>query len=188
MDANPSYLRMFIGIKPDETTRLRLIEWGSAYAYLPEIRWVLPQNLHLSALFLGNVPEEQLDNLNELFRHGLSGEKAFQLSFDAIVSAPSGQKARMLWARYRKSSEFRSLVQKLQFFYEQIQSKQQNRLSPIPHITLARFNEPDHINSIQLPQRTTMPDFVVHELVLWSSRLSPEGPDYTEIQKFSLSS
>lgn len=178
---------MFIGVKPNDVTSHRLSEWMQQHRHIPGIRWIRPQNLHLSALFLGNVPLEQLENLKELFGYGLRDVQSISLQFDAIVAAPLGQRPRMLWARYRKSDEFRLLVQKLQFFYEQIQPRQQNRLSPIPHITLARFNAPDSIADISLPQSLSLPTFTLFDLVLWSSDLQPDGPVYTEIQTFSLS-
>ena len=67
--AAPKTSRLFFAWQPDELTRSRLLDWqkrlGRSRQLSAGIRWLNPDQLHVSLLFLGEVPEEQAGTVIE---------------------------------------------------------------------------------------------------------------------------
>jgi len=61
-------------------------------------KWVADHNLHITAHFLGDVPEASLANVLDAARSALADVPAFHLAFGTIVAAPRQRAASMLWA------------------------------------------------------------------------------------------
>lgn len=178
--------RLFLGVPlPFEVTEA-IQDFASYHKPLKGIRWVSPQNLHITTYFLGAVEVEQIENLMELLSVGLENSRAFSLDFQEYCFAPRPRNPRMIWAKYKKHPAFRAIVHQIDKLYTQINPVQQNRKSPIPHITIARlknfyaFDEIDF--SLQFPQ-TPLP---IREIVLWESILTPKGAIYEEMGRFAI--
>jgi len=65
---------MFLGVVPSEEVRARYASFvGSARVRVPGLRWVLPQNLHLTMRFLGETSEVLRERLEARVAEGLRG-------------------------------------------------------------------------------------------------------------------
>ncbi len=170
--------RLFLGIPLDRATRQVLTQTHGIQT--PGLRWIPPENLHLTLYFFGAVPIEMTDNLYALLDLALAEGEGFTLTFDRYVLAPKPRSPRMIWARYHKHEAFRALVQQLHALYQQIDPSIQMRKSPIPHVTLARLREWDGSGwPLGIPAPPPLP---VKHVVLWQSTLTPKGAQY-EVKK-----
>ncbi len=63
----------------------------------PLIRWVAPQNVHLTLKFLGDVEPADLARLVEALKTELITQETFALSVGGLGAFPSPQRARVVW-------------------------------------------------------------------------------------------
>ena len=163
-----------------------MIELGKSYQNLNGVRWIPEKNLHITIFFFGNVAEEMVDNLISLIQIGLKNRNPFELEFDRYTLAPRPDNPRMIWARYKKEPAFKQLVESMQRLYEQISPKQQNRKSPIPHVTLARMRDFAPGKKLDFKRHLPPKYIKVEEIILWESELTPQGAVYKVVERFSL--
>lgn len=175
-------MRLFIAVPVSEQT----IEWlkgiiAQIQSELPEdvkkqIRWIPPENYHMTLYFLGgNVPEVQLPAIQQALSTCFSeGMSAFEAEVESIGCFPSPQQAKHIVARLSNTI----LLQYLQD--EVVQNlkplgfkKPKHRF--IPHITLSHLNpvwETCDIN-MDLTQEET-PLFVpIEQVCLYQSLSQP---------------
>lgn len=181
------YLRLFLGISPPDYVLEGIRIYRQLFDSSDALGWVPDKNLHITVYFFGKVAVEQLGNLQALIQLALTEAKPLRLQFQRYTLAPHPEVSRMIWARYQKSIEFRTLVQRLHELYQQISPELQIRKSPIPHITLARFKASSQAPKPQLPLRPKNKlDFETEELILWESIAGPEQTLYKAIRSFPL--
>lgn len=174
--------RLFLGIPLSH-------EWQAYLASLEistndSIKHIPSRNYHVTIYFFGEVPKEMLDNLVELIQFSVKETSAFELRFKDLYLAPRPSRARMLWARFYKSSEFKRLSNQIDQLFQQIQPNQNNRKNPEPHITLARFKPGTLINYSALAKAPSA--FKVVKLNLYQSELKQSGPVYSILNEFQL--
>lgn len=179
--------RLFLGIPIPPEISQNLYDFQESMPFQSGINWVKPKHFHITVYFFGAVPTERLDNLQALLQVGLKRFRPFSLSFDRYVLAPKPSEARMIWARYRKTAAFKAMVQFIHELYVQIEPELQVRKSPIPHLTLARIKEKEKAPKGKWWDGPSPPKTLeVKELVLWESRLRPEGPEYSVLRRYRL--
>ena len=61
------------------------------------MKWVLPENLHLTIKFLGEIKKNDLGVIENCVSQVTSGFDSFMLEFSGIGFFPSGRKPRILW-------------------------------------------------------------------------------------------
>lgn len=153
------------------------------------IRWLPPENWHITLLFMGDVQDtlipEILEEVEEVFKQS----KPLSLKFKEIVFAPVPDNASFIWAEYDKNESYnalsRSIYQKLKRFI--LEDTNNNFRDIIPHVTLARFNK----NSKSVLPKLIQPkitDLTVDTIELMESKLTLEGPIYTKLYEFKISS
>ena len=179
-------LRLFLGVALPREMRRNLEAFAMRHAGLPGIRWTAPENLHLTAFFLGNVAPEMLPNLLSLLQVALRGIAPFELRFSRFRLAPKTRDPHMIWAQFEKQENWLQLVRQIDELYAQIQAQALNRRGPIPHITLARLKPGFDTAALEFPPSLRPESLPIRQLVLWQSLLLPEGTRYRVVQRFDL--
>ena len=91
-------MRAFLGIRLPEPVRTALAavqrELASAQA---DVKWVEPNNLHVTLKFLAEMTDEQQRAVEGLLGRIASREAPFQLGFTAMGAFPSMHAPRVLW-------------------------------------------------------------------------------------------
>ena len=177
--------RLFLGIPLPAFVEQPLRSWQEEQPRLPGIKWVKPEQWHLTVYFFGGVEAEMMDNLQSLIQLALKDQDAFQLTFQGWTTAPPRKEPRMLWARYQRHPEFDVMAAKLRELYQHIQPDLPSRFKPLPHVTLARLKTPELADEVCWPEQP-LPNFQVKEVVLWESELTPEGPEYQVVRRYGL--
>lgn len=177
-------LRLFIGsaLSPHFHSRIDLLV--DANKHMEGVKWIPKPNRHLTVLFLGNVPIEIVDNISALIKLSLKNVNPFSLQSERYALAPKAKSPRMIWLKLAKHDLFRDLVQTLSRQYAIVKPDQQQRTSPIPHITLARFKGFKDFNKLELDLPIPNQRLEIKELTLWASDLHSKGARYKVIQRF----
>ncbi len=90
-------LRLFIAVPVSDAVRLaaaQLIETLRASG--ADVKWVEPENLHLTLRFFGSTPAERLPEIELLMARAAQGS-AFRISFNGLGAFPSWDKPQVLW-------------------------------------------------------------------------------------------
>jgi len=174
--------RLFIGLEiPPELKRALL----SVKTPLPGARWQSAQQMHVTLVFLGSIPDQGLADLPE--RLGRLELTPFHLNIQGLGRFGSSNYPKVLWAGLEPIEPLAQLHQRLL-----------ERLAPLgigteaaafkPHITLARFKGRVRGLDTLLEEHKDFKagEFRVDRLTLFKSHLSPEGSSYEILHRFSL--
>lgn len=158
------------------------------------VKWIEKDNLHQTMIFLGNVKDKRVGLLNQMLTD-LSQNPCLKLTFKRIGFFPDQRRPRLIWA------EIGGETTRLSCYYHQLRLALEKegfdfdtRFSP--HITLGRVRVNrgkiflskrayERINQMIRSQDTS---FIVKQVVLFQSRLTPKGPVYTPVTKVKLTS
>lgn len=184
-------LRTFVALLLDDRTRADLVQLQRAMAAgLTGIRWVEPDNLHLTLRFLGDTPSADVPRLCDALA-AAAGESA-RLSFivHGVGAFPSpGVPPRVLWAGVRAGDELAALYRRVEDAVVQLGWPAEGR--PFhPHVTLARAERTgvrgDVAAAMAREAARTWGRVPADEMTLMRSTLAPAGAIYTPVASFPL--
>jgi 2'-5' RNA ligase len=189
-------LRVFIAIPLPSPVVNYLAELLSLFQnQIPEksIKWVRPENIHLTLKFLGNISKSNLDILVENL-NAFNQFAPFQMEINKLGAFPSIFKPQVVWVGGTSTN---SLIE-LNNFVEQTTSflEIQNDKKPFsPHLTIARIRPGikqesfENLKQILVKNRQIDPIiFSINQYCVYQSNLTPKGPAYTVVQKYELPS
>lgn len=176
--------RLFVGIPlPEDFVRI-LHKFQKHYSSVYGIRWVAPENLHLTLCFIGKTPIDKIAELEQKIKELITEIKPFRLDYEHLCFAPpQKKKPYMIWATFKKKQNFIKLVLNLN---NTLIEKQSNNRKIIPHITLARFNKKNQYKKININYDIHIKKIFVEKIVLWESILHSSGSEYKIVKVFEL--
>jgi len=69
------------------------------------VKWVEPENFHLTLKFLGDVPEDRLDRVFGAVEKGCEGQEAFAMSLEGVGAFPNLRRPRVVWIGLNRGRE-----------------------------------------------------------------------------------
>jgi 2'-5' RNA ligase len=157
-----------------------------------DVRWVRPEGIHLTVVFLGNIQAGDLEALGNEVGRVCSDFSSFQIALEGIGCFPNPRNPRVIWlglvGHIERMALFRDRLQEPLLAF----GVKEERRSFKPHLTLGRFKKPlkDQPPLLKLMEKhkdLTSPAFPLHELVLFKSDLNPGGAVYTKMLSWPLS-
>lgn len=190
-------VRAFVAVEPGEATRavLRALR-ERLTAAIPHrsVRWVRPEQCHLTLRFLGNVPSTQLAALEQRLADAVAGSTAFSLGLASLGAFPSPTAPRVLWVGLQGDLEaLAALARRVEVAVADLGDHQETRQFH-PHLTLGRVAERDaRLTRVLAEQWAHVPApppsaWLVEEVKLFRSELRPEGAMYSVLARFPLRS
>lgn len=178
--------RLFIGLDlPDELRNDLRIAKDKVE---PETggRWIDPGNLHVTLKFLGNCAPEIINDLHNLIDGVTVKYTLFNLNTTEFGCFPSSKRVRILWLGMdgneqiiKLQNEIEEAIAVLGF---EIEKKKFH-----PHITVARFRNPGKVKLAEVNKMVKIDREVkVDYVILYESKLSSKGANYSIMKKFKL--
>jgi len=153
------------------------------------IRWVRPENMHLTLRFFGDVDEETLDEIEEVMLSVGRLHGPCQASVEGAGAFPSAVRARVFWLGIKddESGSLRALHANLEKGLEKIGFPAEDRPFT-PHLTLgrARHRLPPARDILEPLSDHSCGELTVDRLVLFESRLQPTGAVYLPLKTVAL--
>ena len=144
---------------------------------LPRVKWVEPQNLHLTMIFLGNIDEAQADDARAAIAQCALQTKKIETKSADLGFFPGERNPRVLFAQLENEAEFIRLYRALCAELKIIPEKRFKA-----HVTLCRFKEGRKAGLTEkLPILTGCETFIADRLTLFKSTLTSRGPVYEKI-------
>lgn len=169
--------RLFIAAPIDDSVKSNLERVGWA-ANARGVKWVQPENMHLTLAFLGEVEERRLYEVEDVMYAATEGiNEPLSLRAQGIGAFPDEEGARVMWAgldgEVPRLIELQArLVRELRAAGFEVDSKRYR-----PHITLARFRWPQPLPE-RLARLQVFGEWQISELQLIESHLRPAGARY----------
>jgi RNA 2',3'-cyclic 3'-phosphodiesterase len=183
-------IRSFIAFEQPEAIRGFLRETSSSLIKSRlDVRWVKPENIHLTIVFLGNVSVENLSAMERPIGVTCGRHRPFPISLKGLGCFPNARSPRVLWLGLEGDAErMGRLRDELQAGLVPFGIEAEKR--PFrPHLTLGRFNRsPRGDRELERVlgehEGLSSPSCTIEELVLFKSDLRRGGSIYTKLKSW----
>ena len=187
-------MRVFIAIDIDEEIKKALNDLqqqlqSGADIKKSDVKWVNPENIHLTLKFLGEIKEEKVVEVCNIVRDVASRHRNFELDIES-VGCFGGRSARVLWVGAGEEND--NLLQLQKDLDEQLALAgwPQDTREFTGHLTLCRIrNSKAGIKLAQMAEdyRDFKLGVVLADSVLvYQSQLRPTGPIYIRLGNYKL--
>ena len=184
------FMRLFVAIKVNDEIRDKCQEiMATLLISGADLKTTPKENLHITLKFLGEVREDRVNEVKDIIRETSKSSHAFRIGFSVLGYFGGVRFPRVVWLGIDKGKpQIISLSNQLNEKLSFIRSEER---SPWPHLTLARVksvkNSEKLIQVIKDNRDVKLGEVDAKEMSLYSSRLTPNGPIYSEIKTFKLS-
>lgn len=180
--SSPTKKRIFIAIPLPQEIREKITEAIERLRWLP-IRWIPQENWHVTLIPPFTADNDEIAAVRLGIQRRFGQFSSFAIDFEAVVLAPIGQEARMIWLAGPFSSQLQELKDALEWMLRDQFSGNGHKGDGrrlLPHVTLARFCEGD-LRALEVKTRTleNAPfSFEAKEACITELRLMPTGAEY----------
>lgn len=184
-------MRLFVAVDPSEEVRQALAGWLERLRpRAPDAKWSRADAFHLTLAFLGNVADELVEPIGRALEAVAGRHLPVELEA-AGGGSFGGRRPRVLWAGLRGPDLERLAALRRGVEEAMVPFGYQPEARPFqPHFTLARAREAHGDPRLAICagelDGASMGRFVVEELVLYRSELSPKGARYTPLSHHPL--
>lgn len=181
--------RIFTAVDIPENARRKVAGYiETLRGEFPKLRvgWEKPEKLHLTLKFFGDVDNRQLKDLTEAAEKTARQITNFKLKIFNTGVFPSPRNARILWLGLQ--DEKKSLVRLNEIFEHECGQKgfEKEKRGFKAHLTIARLREPHNSRDLaqkHLQNEFERVEFEVDEIVIYESKLLPQGSIYSAISR-----
>jgi len=184
-------VRLFIAIEIPENIRTAFASLLKEFRTLaPQLKWVRPENLHVTLKFLGETDSAKLGALQNVLPDVRSTEPV-SLEFRNLGFFPNEQRPRVLWAGMDASANLKALAADIDQATHRLGFPLEERPFT-PHLTLARISmpgiPPKLLQAISEKSGQRFGSLRTREFHLIESKLKPTGAEYTTLQTIRFTS
>lgn len=156
------------------------------------VRWVNPENIHLTIKFLGDIQQDRVSDLSGCLNETAMQFRQFPVSLKGLGVFPTIRRPGVIWAGIggnveglmEMQKQVEAVLAEMGFPKEEKKFKAHLTLGRIkeridPKALLKAFEECEALDAQQ--------DFLLDRLVLYRSRLTPGGAIYSQLSQSSFS-
>jgi len=177
--------RLFAAIKIHQSAEyISLFNEITSLLRHEHIKWVEPENMHLTLKFFGETDENQIPAIQKVLAEAAANAKPFTLKIANTGIFGSRYDPKVLWFGIEKHDELVSLVQNI-FTGLTKSGWEPDRQNFVPHLTIGRIrklkDKPLFQNIISQYNAVEIQEENVSEIILYESILRREGPLYLNV-------
>jgi RNA 2',3'-cyclic 3'-phosphodiesterase len=177
--------RAFVAVSPPLEVRRALLQAARGLPVAGEVRWVKPENVHLTLKFLGDVVEADLVRVTDTLGSVCERHDAFEVEPSGFGAFPSARRARILWAGVGEGAgRLTALAQDIERSLKALGFEPEKRPYR-PHLTLGRARgRPAVLEAAGIT--APGPGFTVESVDLVESVLGAAGATYSTLASRAL--
>lgn len=185
-------VRTFIGVAIGESIRKNAVALQQLLAKSgAAVKWVEPENLHITLLFLGEVDERELAAFCRTVSAAVASEPPFTLRVSGVGAFPNARRPKTIWAGITDgAAELIQLHARLEPPLLELGCYRSEGRAYSPHLTLGRVkSEADgHLLTAELLRYRDWSggQTTANEVLLFTSELRRDGPVYTALGRGQL--
>ena len=186
-------MRTFIAIDlPKEIKDSLAILKEQLMASGADVKWVEPQNIHLTLKFLGEVDEKKLEKIITILEEVAKNKNSFSLSISSLGAFPKLDYPRVIWLGIDEGDkESKEIAKELEEKIAKIGIPKEDK--PFSsHITIGRTKSTLNREKLVQNLKTLAGGFGkrnlacrVTKIILFKSTLTPKGPIYEALKEAS---
>ena len=180
--------RLFTGIFPPDDVVSEILTLRESALDL-DVRWMPPENLHATLVFIGSVSDDDISVVSDALRSVRF--EPFDVAVKGVGAFPKPRAARVLWAGIAPTGSIQSLYVSVNEALATVPpGREETARDYHPHVTVARpkgRRRVDVRSWIERGADFSTRTFRVESFALVRSRTKPQGAEYTVIGRFSRS-
>jgi 2'-5' RNA ligase len=170
----------------------RVIQLLSPAGTQTPVRWMTPQNIHLTLKFLGDIKLSGVNQLKDALKQECRRHGPFEIRVGTLGAFPNIHRPRVIWIGVQAPPELAALQQGIETSLLTLGYPPEDRQFS-PHLTLGRVSQQvravdiDKLSSLLTKTRVGL--LGIHEVrsvLLIRSDLRPTGPIYTKLSEVIL--
>jgi 2'-5' RNA ligase len=181
-----------IALSPELAGQLKSVQ-SELRSKLPDnaVRWVKPEQLHLTLKFLGNISRRNLDDLVAAANCACDGMKPFRLSLEMVGCFPNTKVPRVIWIGIGGELEsLKTLQNRIETETGRFGECDERRGFQ-PHLTIGRVKMLGRAarevgESVECATVPALGEWMVRQVELMQSELSPKGARYRTLTSITL--
>ena len=192
MSDSEKNIRAFLAIEPPENVlqEISRMQEKLKREISGRMNWTRPQGQHLTLKFFGDISTEDVKNICSAVQNRVASEQSLNLKIEKLGVFPNARRPRVIWCGVTSDTQKLSIIQKqLDSDFANIAFPAEDRFFKA-HLTLARIKDSHGLTGINeaLTKNSAFAagEFNCTELILFQSKLSPQGAVYTKLAKFAL--
>jgi 2'-5' RNA ligase len=184
-------MRLFIAIELSDAVRRALAATQeSLRPRCPDVRWIAPEQLHLTVKFLGDVADNDVTAVSEAMASAAATSKPFAMRIGEYGCFPERGAVRIVWtSAVEENGLLGGCVAAVEAQIEPLGFPREHRPFAA-HITIGRVREDrsqGKLRTLVQAYRGQVIEQEVLSLTLMSSALSPKGSTYMAVSRAKLS-
>ena len=183
-------MRVFIAIDIGDNVREKLVQAQDRIARTKaaKIKFVEPENFHITLKFLGEITEEQAEEIKEILQKIASRYKKHEVKVRGFGVFPNYSYVRVIWAGVEGDQIIKSMANDIEKELRKLGFKRDKDF--VAHVTIGRVKfVKDKVELMLTLKELTNEDFgnfTVDAIELKKSTLTPKGPIYETLARFEL--
>ncbi|MCA1759499.1 MAG: RNA 2',3'-cyclic phosphodiesterase [Bacteroidales bacterium] len=153
------------------------------------VKWVEPNNLHLTLKFLGDTFPSQVDEIGEELNQVSKQFSSFSFELEGLGYFKNKGMPRVLFANIKDGEVLQLVAAEINNRLVKLGFEPENRPFK-PHLTLARIkflkNKKAFYQAVEKYSETLFQSVNIDELIFYRSILRPEGPEYIPLNIYKL--
>lgn len=184
--------RTFLGIDVGPDIRAQLVSLQEELAAIAtDVKWVEPENLHITLLFLGEVDQREIIDLCRATQAAVAALPAFTMSIAGAGCFPNARRPRTLWVGVGAGAgDVCAVHDAIEAPLLEMGSYRRETRAYVPHVTLGRVRgEPSSdelAKALARHKAWSAGEVQVREVQLMRSDLTSDGPIYTVLGRAKL--
>jgi len=182
--------RTFMAIKINPTEELQSrIDYLKQHLSHENINWIRESQFHITLRFIGDTPDNLIEDIGNVFTEEFINSSAFQLNLEGISLFGSKYHPRVIWVGARPFE----LLQKMAAKVDESLSKfgfKRDRQNYVPHLSLARIRKLSDINHFHRVMDSSEKGFiqseVINSVMFYESILKNTGAVYQVLKEIDL--
>jgi RNA 2',3'-cyclic 3'-phosphodiesterase len=168
-----------VAVDLPEAARASLVAWRARALDHPDLRLVAPEALHVTLVFLGHLPEEEIPRVASVLPHAAATPR-----LQALGVKPVPPRQPRLFALDLADEDGRcgAIQAQVSGALEQLGLYEPEKRPFWPHVTLARVRKGARIRGLEAPDPPAEP-WRADALTLYRSRLARAGARYEPLAR-----
>lgn len=185
-------LRTFLAVDLDDGVRGRAEDLQESLAeHAPGVKWVEPENLHVTLLFLGEVADRDIPAVCQAAATACRDHAPFSLAVESLRCFGNPRRPRTVWVGVSEGkSQLCALHADLEAALLKLGCYRREERPFTPHITLGRvkkeMSSDDFAAALAEHADWKGGTVDVEEVLVLSSELRSDGPEYTVLSRAHL--
>ena len=158
-----------------------------------DVKWVEPNNIHLTLKFLGEIEEAKLEKINQIIQETAKNKPKYSITLSGLGVFPDVNHPKIIWVGIEdKNSETKLIAEELE---EKLQTlnipKEERRF--LGHITIGRVKSwmnkdklTEKLSALRIEFAKEENCFIAEKITLFKSSLKPNGPVYEALKEVTL--